>query len=281
MKIIARRARTIMSTVPAACRRLLRATLGGIVGAVMLATPGLAQDFKGEGWTHSFKANCGMPVTSANDPHGRPRSIIWAMALGTQQLAFRLNPGDMGGCRSDQGRFNGASYWERAEIRQIDTLRRGLAYRIQFDAIFAEGYAGTDEHFFQVAGWAPECRSSPLIKLLFDKGRMEAKVLKSEQDPFNMNDVQAKVTGVTVAGFGRSLRRLKGEAHSFVVDLDMRGPKNTISVNMDGQVLVREQSVHVANCVSPYVKLGLFRPGGVNRSKSTLVVDNVGIFRLR
>ncbi|MCB1332975.1 MAG: heparin lyase I family protein [Roseivivax sp.] len=249
--------------------------LAAAAALVLTVAPAAAEDFRDADWSASFYQNCDAP---------KPSAIGWTTVGGDRKLQFTLAPGDVGGCKSDDGPRNGARNWERAELKQRGTLSRGKRHEIRFQATFVDGFHGKEENFFQIHGWTPQCSSAPLLMMQFNRGRMDVKVLQRASDPFKDNGVSRGEKGAlsdAMGGFGliRSPRMgsLKGKPHDFRVLLDMAGKSPRISIWMDGAALVEDKAMYMRDCSVPHVKFGLYRPGKKNRASSVLLIDDVRI----
>ncbi|SPF79998.1 heparin lyase I family protein [Pseudoprimorskyibacter insulae] len=251
--------------------RILLSVLFVALSAV--AAPAL--EFKDGDWTTSFYESCKLPVETATA--NRPRSIQWA-GNGDRKLAVTLAPGDKGRCTSDGKWRHGAPYWERAELKQRGVMGKGKLHQISFTANFAGGFTGREETFFQIHGWNSKCDSAPLFMLKWHGKKMQGQALVPTKRTNNKNG--------TIANWGKletairkqpRLNQLQGKDTRFEVDFDTRRDPATVSMRLNGQTIVNEKPVFFEDCATPTVKLGIYRPGRLNKSVSTLFLDDIRI----
>ncbi len=255
-----------------------------ICAALSLAAPAAATEFKSADWTHTFYDNCGLPVPTATAD--RPASAQWVSVSGDSKMYFYLEPGDMGGCGSDDSRRDGAAYWERVEMKQADTLPRGRLYDISLQATFLQGFTGENEAFMQLQSWESECRAAPLLMMQFDRGELAVKILKPRPALFGINTrktTRGDVKTVIYNGSTPKIGPLIGQPQNFRVMLDLRDEPYRMSVFMNGRALVENDIVFLQDCSEPYLKFGIYRPGGRlnNPDTSRLLVDDVRILSQR
>ena len=254
---------------------VLRALWRVAIAAVLAAMPGLAAaDYRDSDWTHGFYANCALPVPGTESAQA---SAGW---LGAEDpaLRIRLAPGQVGGCRSDSRRRNGAPYWERAELRQYGELPRDMRHRIDFVAYLLEGFTGQEETFFQIHGWKSGCNSAPLAMLQFDKGALGVKVLQRQSDPFKGGTARGGKGALADQPMPRGLRSsLQASAmpQRFTVLLDLAARNPRISIELNGLVLVDGAPLFMQRCAAPHMKMGIYRPGRRSNHVSMIAFDDV------
>ena len=221
-----------------------------------LCGPLWANEYHAPGWSTAFYENCPLP---------RPEAISWATHDGARQVRFMLSPGDQGGCRSDAERRNGAKFWERAELRQKGTLARGRTHEITFRVTLARGMNGTEESFFQIHGWSSDCPSPPLMMLMLDRGRMQAKVLQRQSDPTRTGTARitkgAQADGINDYRLRRQLTldAMLGKPLTMRVLFDWTGRAPRVSMSLNGTTVVKPMTIFMASCATPHIKIGLYR----------------------
>jgi len=139
---------------------------------------------------------------------------------------------------------------------------------------FVSGFTGEREAFFQIHGWAQGCqKASPRLMLKFDAGRLKVETLR----------------GVSVFSSGRHRNVLKkavdvgalyAKPMRLVVDFDATTRPGKVSVSLDGARLVSNVPIDFARCAQPYVKFGVYRPGGKGTGTSRVVFDDLRVERV-
>jgi hypothetical protein len=244
--------------------------------ALTLAVPAHAKDFKDGDWTTTFYESCKLPVSKASG--GKPRSIDWVSNGSDKKVAVTLNPGDKGGCSSDSKWRHGSPFWERAELKQRGVMGKGKLHQISFTANFAQGFAGHEETFFQIHGWNSKCASSPLFMLKWHGKKLQGQALVPTKRDRNQNGTKAQWGKLETAIRKQPrLKSLQGRDNKFEVDFDTRRDPATVSFRLNGQTIVSQKPVFFEDCATPTVKLGIYRPGKLNRKSSTLLLDDIRI----
>lgn len=253
---------------------LLRATLASALLCV-LPFSGLAEEFRDNDWNTGFYDNCGLPCGRNQASDLRPASADWVTDGPDRKLAITLMPGDVGGCRSDDSPRDGAPYWERAELVQYTVMEKGQRHVISFDAEFDQGFTGRRETFFQIHGWSKTCNSAPLLMLQWDWRTLRALVLA--QSPQEIAGKPATQRGHLQSALtdAPQLADLLGRTNSFDIQFDRTTSPETLTVVLNGHVLLNGYPVHVIDCAEPRIKIGIYRPGQINPVASRLLIDRV------
>lgn len=252
--------------------RLLPAA--ALCSAVLAGTDAQSAEYTDSDWRAKVYENCKPPNAQA----------ITQISQGNdRKLRFALAPGDVGGCSTDAKPRNGERFWERAEVKQRGTLARGKLHDIRFQASFQQGFTGKHETFFQVHGWSKSCKSAPLVMLRFNRGQMEAHVLKDRGNPFASNPSRGAKGALKQVLKDHGLKKryttkqLGSGAHDFRVAVDMRKKRARLSLWIDGHPVIDNTPLHIMSCAVPHVKLGIYRPGKRSKTPSVLVVDDLVI----
>jgi len=241
---------------------------------IVYEQPAFAQkSFKEKSWTTAFYANCKLP-SSKN--HGK--SVSWVKIGKDRKVQFKLLPGQVGGCSTDDMARHSAPFWERAELRQKDHMRLGLIHRISFEALFLEGFTGERETFFQIHGWNGTCHAYPPLMMKFHNGRLRIDVLA------NVGEKAGQKWMSNEQGSHRSLqlRTIKIEnlynlPQQFDVVLDTTGERSgLLSIYLNGVGVVEKAKIEYAPCAKPHVKFGIYRPGKGSVT-SRVLFDNLSI----
>jgi hypothetical protein len=237
--------------------------------AAVPAADAQGRTVKDSDWSTGLYDNCGLPVAAGPD-----RSVAWVRLDGDKKLRVRLRPGDKGGCGTDNQMRNGAPYWERAELRQEGFLRLGRLYWMSFEAIFEQGFVGDREAFFQIHGHNGTCDAYPPVMVTFQDGRLMVSALHkvSGNGLGNGKGQHRAVQSGTVR-----VQRLYGRAAQFVVEFDTRTTPARLSMSLNGDRIVTGAAVQYAPCAKPYVKFGIYRPGGKGSATSSVIFDDIRI----
>lgn len=241
----------------------------GTLGLALSPVSSTAQSFNDRDWNTSFRANCPFPVKS-----GAEKSLSRVTVGGDRKVAFRLRPGDVGGCSTDNKARNHAPYWERAELRQSSTLALGKLHQISFSVHLPEGFAGPRETFFQIHGWAKGCPAYPPVMLQFNGGRLELHSLRKVRQ--GRNGQGAKGQHTRIAARGASLSQFRAGEQRLTLSLDLRRSPGTVALTINGRPAVAPAPVEFAACAKPHIKFGIYRPGK-GRSVSRAIFDDITV----
>jgi len=151
----------------------------------------------------------------------------------------------------------------------------GGRYRITTEVTLLQGFTGEREAFLQIHGWDQRCKKAyPLAMLKFDGGVLRVETLR----------------GVSAVSSGRHRNTLKrqvaadtlyGKPVKVALDVDMRSKPGRLSVSLDGTEIVTRATMDFARCAVPYLKLGIYRPGGKGSQTSQALFDDVTIKALK
>lgn len=223
-----------------------------------------AQDetFRDRDWNTTLVTSCGMPQAS---------SVQTVQRGGDRKLRVTLAPGDQGKCRTDGQKRHRAPYWERAELTADRRLPLGTHHRIRAEVTFEQGFLGEREAFFQIHGWARDCTSAyPPVMMKFEGGLLRVETLRrvaAMSSGRHRNTLRQRV----------DVRRLYGQSLDLVLEFDSTTRPGKLSVSLDGTQIVSGAPVDYAACAKPYVKLGVYRPGGKGSATSIVVFDDIRI----
>lgn len=216
-------------------------------------------------WNTTFVDSCGLPS---------PKSLQHVSVAGDQKLRFTLRPGDKGKCSTDNRRRHSAPYWERAELSQKSWLKPGHRHRISAEITFERGFTGQRETFFQIHGWARNCkRASPPVMMKFTDGKLRIETLRGVTGTYPGDHRNVLQRDVNVAS-------LYGKQVSLTATFDMTTRPTKLSVTLGGRELLKRAPVEMAQCAVPHIKFGIYRPGAQNAEVSTLIYDDVQIRQL-
>lgn len=246
-----------------------------LVAVVLMApsTQAGSKTFKDKGWSVRFFENCVLPVTS-----GRDRSVAWVKVGGDKNLRFILRKGEKGGCPNDSQARHRAPYWERAELRQDGYLKIGGVYRILFEATFLQGFSGERETFFQIHGNFKACHASPPVMLKMDDGKLSVMALHRVSGN-GLNGGSGQHRPVQSGTF--RVGDLYGKPLKFSIDVDFRQNPARLSIVMNGRRIVNNAAVEYAPCAKPYLKMGVYRPGGKGAGTSSVVFDDIQLVEVK
>ena len=111
--------------------------------------------YQDKDWNVEFYDNCDLPDSS---------SVRWVTEGKETFLRFTLKNGQVGGCSTDAIARAKAPFWERAEMKQANTLKKGdKDYVLTFRARFLKGFTFARESFLQIHQGVPGCRVGPAM----------------------------------------------------------------------------------------------------------------------
>ena len=122
--------------------------------------------YQDKDWNLEFYDNCGLPESS---------SVRWVTEGKETFLRFTLKNKQVGGCSTDGIKRHGAPYWERAEIKQANTLAQNTDYTLTFKVRFVKGFSYPREDFFQMHQSVAGCRVGPPMMFKFSYGHFTPK----------------------------------------------------------------------------------------------------------
>jgi len=190
-------------------------------------------------WNETFYASDRLPSL---------KSIQWIEEKNNKFLRFTLKDKDKGGAYTDQKHRNGAPYHERAEIKQRISLNKSKIYEINFSIRFIKGFNEYGENFFQLHQSTSQCRAPPLVML--------------------------ESSGGIINGlWDFKISENKGKWINFNIILDLINQR--YSIKIDNKLFKELNGFRklLAKCSTPYVKIGIYRPGSQNFSRNLSIVD--------
>lgn len=220
------------------------------------------QTHKDSDWNTAFQDSCGLPSRTSVEP---------VAVEGDRKLRFTLNEGEKGKCSTDNQRRHSAPYWERAELSQVARMKVGARYQISAEVMLMQGFTGERESFFQIHGWAKNCKKAyPPVMLKFKKGKLAVETLRgvTKSRPGNHRNVLRKTVRA---------QSLYGKPVKLTLDFDTRSNPGLLSVSLGGTTLVSGAAVEFAACAKPYAKFGIYRPGGKGSGTSVVVFDDLRV----
>ena len=236
----------------------LRRTVAERSGSTGLQRGDSVQD---QDWNTRFTSNCPLPHHDA---------IKWVSESNRRYVRFSLSDGDKGGCSTDRTARHSAPYWERAELRQVGTLRKNKSYTINATLRFVEGFSGQRESFFQIHAANKKCKQAyPPIMMKFDKTHTSNAVLTlsalknynrhhSYRSGMRIDDVLGKWVDMEI-----------------IVSTTDRG---SVTVSIDGETLFSDVPFLIEPCGTPHIKFGVYRPGNLSgNDKSIVDFDSISV----
>ena len=194
-------------------------------------------------WNLTFDNYSGFPVLD-----GEYQSVKWVTEGKNKFLRFELRNGDQGECSSDDRERAGASYWERAEVKQEEMLERNKKYSLDFDVRFVKGFQGERETFFQIHQGVSGCRVGPgMMFKTFSQGFL-AIYTRNPDDP-NGRKIRGLVGQVVM-----------GQWTKFKLVFDT-SDNSEVALYKDGKLQIEGQPFHIYDCGEPHFKFGIYRPG--------------------
>lgn len=230
-----------------------------------------AEAFSDADWNTSFVSSCGLPA-----PMNKTSAVAWKNIQSNRKLMFTLQKGQVGQCSTDSVARHRAKYWERAELTQSGRLRAGSVNVIEFEATFLRGFQGERETFFQIHNWSPSCHAYPPVMMKMDKGRLQIALLR-DVEMTSAGEISDKGRHRTAFRDNANINQHYGTPIKFRIELDLTDPtQGQLRVLRNDKVLFDQSRVDVASCALPFVKLGIYRPGGVSDT-SSIAFDDVNI----
>lgn len=243
----------------------LLGTVGAWAGNWNTTKQGVGKNgvYKDEDWSHSFYNNCGFPSK---------KNVKWHTENDIRFLRFTREDKQIGTCSSDNKSRSSAPYWKRAEIRagqkgNLFAFNKNRTYQIKFKVRFVSGFTGYRETFLQIHNYRKGCKSSskPPVMLKFNNGLLEPAYMRED-------------------GSGHNKIFLKSPTHisSFYskwVEFTLEyGPSSkqglaTITLSIDGKIMVRQDKVWQSSCGQPHVKFGIYRGGNEYVPNPTSIID--------
>lgn len=245
---------------------LLTGALCLVLMAIANASGAQNKSYSDTDWNTQFFDNCGLPSRT---------SIERVKMDGDRKLRFTLHPGDIGRCSTDKNARHSASYWERAELAQKERRGVGRRYKITSEVIFQSGFTGEREAFFQIHGWAEDCQHAyPPVMMKFTNGKMRVETLRGVSNTSSGRHRNALKKNIKISS-------LYGRPISLELDFDTTTLPGRLSVSLNGHQIVSDTSVQYASCAEPYVKFGIYRPGGKGSETSVVIFDDLRIEQLK
>ena len=214
-------------------------------------------------WNTSFTSNCPLP-------HGD--SIQWVSQSEKRFMRFTLADGDKGGCVNDRTARHRAPYWERAELKQVGTLRKNKIYTIDAKLRFVEGFSGERESFFQIHAYNKGCKQAyPPIMIKFDSTHTNTAVL-------TLNALN-KYKGHNSYRSGMRIGETIGKWMGMKIILNTTH-NSSISVSIDDEKVFSDVPFWVEPCGILHVKFGAYRPGNMSGNVTSVVdFDTIRIYQ--
>ncbi len=200
-------------------------------------------------WNLEFYDNCGLPTN---------RSVQWIKEDENKFIRFRLDTKHYGMCSSDRNARNKAPYWERAELKQVDSLKRGVGYKLEFHARFMEGYDGNREAFWQIHSCSSRSCCRPPIIIKFNDGVLMLSAIKPSGERSSNHISSVKITD------------LLGKWSDIVLKFSTNAfPK--ISLELNQKTIFDKIRFTIPKCGIPHFKFGIYRPGSASGTNQSIV----------
>lgn len=239
---------------------------------MLLVLPAVAQDrYTDSDWNVQAVVSCGLPeARSGTSP------VDWVMVQGDRKLGFTLYPGQFGRCSTDTQARHRAPFWERAEFNLTHQITFDRPMRISFEATFVKGFTGNRETFFQIHGWNANCDAYPPLMLNVQKGRLEVQALTFPDSILKTFYVSPKGRHRPLTSKAIDITKHMGRPLKFDLTLRPQAPqKSHLTLKLNGQS-ISEGTVAYASCAVPYIKFGIYRPGG-NTAVSKVLFDDITV----
>jgi len=171
---------------------------------------------------------------------------------------FRLANKDVGLCSSDKRRRHSAPYWERAELKQKEILKRNRKYQLDFSFKIVQGFSGSRETLFQLHNYKKGCKTSPAAMLKADNGKLVLWLKEggmTQQYSLNLpvNDIL-----------------LQQQRVRWIIDTHENA---SISVLINGKLVIDSALMDLPLCGSPHLKFGIYRPGNEADKNKTSEIE--------
>ena len=205
-------------------------------------------------WNTRFLVNCAMPRTD---------SVRW-VEEDRRYLRFTVSDKDKGGCSTDKTARHSAPYWERAELKQVGTLKANKTYTIDMTLRLVEGFGGDREAFFQVHAYDKQCKQAyPPVMIGFDSVFTDTAVLalRSLQSNKRHNIYRSDMP----------IEELLGEWVDLKLILDTTDDEGNVTMVVDGEELFSNIPFWVEYCGVLHLKFGLYRPGDLSGNVRSIV----------
>jgi len=171
---------------------------------------------------------------------------------------FRLANKDVGLCSSDKRRRHSAPYWERAELKQKEILKRNRKYQLDFSFKIVQGFSGSRETFFQLHNYKKSCKTSPAAMLKADNGKL---ILWLKEEGMT----QQHSLNLTVNDILLQQQRVR-----WIIDTHESA---SISVLLNGELVIDSAPMDLPLCGSPHLKFGIYRPGSETDKNRTSEIE--------
>lgn len=214
-------------------------------------------------WNLNFYDNCGMPV-----PSGENRSVRWINEGDNKYIRFQLANEHIGLCGSDNRERSRAPYWERAELKQDQSLAKNSKYSLEFDVRFVEGFGGDRETFWQMHSYVTDCPASPPVMIKFRDGTLSLELLKEEGGHLKYDtDIEIK--------------EIIGKWNTVKLVFDT-SEEPEISVYFNQKLILNKGHYTIPECGKPHFKFGIYRPGTAEHpnERSMVDFDNINLTNL-
>jgi len=216
---------------------------------------------KDRDWNTRFLSNCPMPQRD---------SVRW-VEEDRRYLRFTLLDKDKGGCSTDKIARHSAPYWERAELKQLGTLKKNKTYTIDATLRLVEGFSGSREAFFQVHAYDKRCKKAyPPVMIGFDNEFTDTAVLalRALQSNKRHSIYRSDIHIEDVLGKWVDLKLI----------LDTTGDEANITMLVDQKELFSNIPIWVESCGVLHLKFGLYRPGDLSGNDRSIVdFDSINV----
>ena len=205
----------------------------------------------------SFKKDCDIPSLG---------SIVYEEIEGKNITKFTLQDKAIGGCSTDNMERHNAPYWERAELKQSDTLSKDLKHIITFSIKITEGFEGSREKFFQIHNYNTSyTEASPSVMLGWDSGKLLLSILNKnmmDHTNFHFNE------DISIKDFKDN------KWHKIIIVISkIQDEKGTVSLLIDDIKIKTNIITYFPIEGTPHIKYGIYRPGNNVTPNNTSVIS--------
>ena len=215
-------------------------------------------------WNLTFYENCSLPKMD---------SLQWIKEGKNKFIRFRLDDKHYGGCSTDRRARHSAPYWERAEVKQTNSLQRNTRYELKFKVRFVAGFAGAREDFWQMhASTSSSCHHPPLMTK-FHFGELMMALSRNKKGStsdgaghtphYSSKQPNAKAVRIST---------LIGKWYTVRYKFDT-SEYPEVSLYLNDDVIFSEIPYQISRCGIPHFKFGIYRPGNTLKKNNLSIVD--------
>ena len=197
----------------------------------------------------------------------RNDSVRWIEKGKRRFLRFQVEDKHYDGCSTDRMVRHGAPYWERAEVKQINSLTKNVKYELKFQVRFVEGYAGNRENFWQMHVTNSPCNIGPAIMIKISDGKLMLAARKNRKSKrtgrySGSNNHYSTVTIDDLLGKWNIVKMLFDTSEN---------PE--VSLYLNNKEIFSDIPYRIETCGVPHFKFGIYRPGNKSKKNNRSIVD--------